>query len=143
MYLAKTWCTRVILHRFPHRSCRRAHLGLLPLLFAHLWASEYVDRGAIGQHDLHSMQKWNSDMSPSHSATCLSRTGPFVEFNLEPLKLSLKSSLFCHHVIIRLLRGCNSGHCPIGSICITHRACDPKRLERLWPEFKQKDAVGI
>ena len=34
VYLAKTWCTRVILHRFLHRSCRRAHLGLLPLLFA-------------------------------------------------------------------------------------------------------------
>lgn len=41
-------CTWVILHRSPHRSCRGAHLGLLPLLFANLWASEYVDRGAIG-----------------------------------------------------------------------------------------------
>ena len=77
----------------------------------------------------HSMQKWNCDMSPSHSMTT---------FNLEPPKLSLKSGLFCHHVIIRLLRGCNGGHCPIGSISITHRA-DPKRLERMWPEFK-KDA---
>lgn len=46
----KIW---VILHPFPHRSCCGAHLGLLPLLFAHLWASEDVDRGAIGQQDLH------------------------------------------------------------------------------------------
>jgi hypothetical protein len=36
----------------------------------------------------HSMRKWNCDMSPSHSMTCLSMTVPFIEFNLEPPKLS-------------------------------------------------------
>ena len=107
-----------------------ARLGLMPLVFSHVWTSKHVDRSAIGEQDLQAAARWNA--SQFHHVSPGNQTRAF------PPVLQAFECLLGHHVIIRSLSSCNWGPRALLNLSMS----DLIAAQRLSSQLRSKHSPG-